>query len=65
MFYYHKDMDIWIVVLVESGIPMDVEIFSDEGFAEENARERRLRINAENDEVGFFYKMIPTESSNP
>jgi len=58
-------MDIWIVVLVESGIPTDVEIFSNEVFAEDKAQELRLLINAEDDEVGVFHKIIPLGISHP
>jgi hypothetical protein len=45
---------IWVVVLVESGIPISVEVFRN--FIEAKKREKVLRSQSrpDNDEIGFF-----------
>jgi len=45
---------LWVVVKVESGIPVTVEAYRDRQYAE--MRERRLRkcMHPENDETGIF-----------
>ena len=60
---YQQNKMIWVVVLVESGIPVLVEAYSDQRQA--NIREQFLRqdINPDYDEVGLFEIMID-ESPN-
>ena len=51
-------MKIWIVVLVESGIPTQVDVFADEESANRRCEECKNWINLENDEVQVFEKDI-------
>jgi len=44
----------WVVVKVESGIPVVVETFSRLEDAERQEDEWRLRMNPDNDETGIF-----------
>lgn len=45
---------VWIVVRVESGVPVFAESFLDEDTALKRESEYRLFMNSENDEVGVF-----------
>ncbi len=58
MFYYYKDMKIWIVVLVESGIPTEVDVFADEESTIERYEKYKNGFNLEDDEVQIFEKEI-------
>jgi len=44
----------WVVVKVESGIPVVVETFSRLEDAERQEDEWRMRMNPDNDETGIF-----------
>lgn len=44
----------WVVVKVESGIPVIVQTFSRLEDAERQEDEWRLRMNPDNDETGIF-----------
>ncbi len=54
---------IWVVVLVESGIPVLVEAYSDEKKADVREQFLRKDINPDYDEVGLF-KIKIDEISN-
>ena len=48
----------WIVVEVNSGIPVCAELFKHESTARQRERELRHAINPEKDEVGIFEASI-------
>jgi hypothetical protein len=50
--------NIWVVVTVESGIPTDVQIFTEEKAAQEYSSMCRQHINPEDDEISLFEKQI-------
>jgi len=54
---FEKDT-VWIVVLVQSGIPVLAEVFPNRRAAQKRERELRREINPENDEVGVFSSEI-------
>jgi len=45
---------LWIVVLVESGIPVIVEAFQKEKEAKKREKYFRKNMNPDNDETGIF-----------
>jgi len=45
---------LWIVVKVESGIPVTVEAYRDRRSAEMREQAWRERMNSDNDETGVF-----------
>ena len=50
-----KESDLqWVVVKVESGMPVDVQTFSRLEDAKQQEDEWRLRMNPDNDETGIF-----------
>jgi hypothetical protein len=55
---------IWVVVLVESGIPTLVEAYWDEETARTQAELLRQEINPDYDEVGVFEVEIGTPATN-
>jgi len=52
---------LWVVVRVQSGIPVDVEVYTREQDALRREREWRLEMNLNNDETGVF-PVHPIES---
>lgn len=50
----HSSDLVWVVVKVESGIPVFAQAFSDETDAERLENRLRAKMNPENDEVGIF-----------
>lgn len=44
----------WVVVMVQSGIPVQVEAYRDRQHAETRERLWRERMRPDNDEVGIF-----------
>jgi hypothetical protein len=49
------DAGIWVVVDVRSGIPVNVDAFTDEKSAIVCQEKLQTQINPESDEVGLFY----------
>ncbi len=49
-----RNMLIWAVVVVESGIPTELKFFRDEKSAQEYGSNVRDKINPEDDEVCIF-----------
>ncbi|MBI2305275.1 MAG: hypothetical protein HYU86_11100 [Chloroflexi bacterium] len=45
---------VWIVVKVESGIPVCAEAFHHQSSAQEREAQLRAELNVESDEVGLF-----------
>lgn len=45
---------IWVVVKVESGIPVSVEVFRKPTAARHREEQLRAEMNPDNDEVGVF-----------
>lgn len=45
---------LWIVVKVESGIPVEVEVFPDRESAEARDKILHEQMHPENDEIGIF-----------
>jgi hypothetical protein len=54
---------VWIVVLVESGIPVMVEAFADRQGAERKQLTLRANMNLEDDETGIFQIEMPRSAS--
>ena len=52
---------LWAAVKVQSGIPVDVEVYTREQDALRREREWRLKMNLNNDETGVF-PVHPMES---
>lgn len=50
----HCSRIVWILVKVESGIPVLAEVFSDEAEARRLEDQLRAKMNPDNDEVGVF-----------
>jgi hypothetical protein len=51
----------WIVVEVNSGIPVDVRIFTKQDLATEYLGGLRQNLNPDNDEVGIFEVDLPID----
>ena len=49
----------WIVVEVNSGIPVDVRTFTNQDLATEYLEGLRQNLNPDNDEVGIFEIDLP------
>jgi hypothetical protein len=49
------DVGMWIVVDVRSGVPVNVDVFTDKESARIHQKELQTQINPENDEIGLFY----------
>ena len=54
-----KKNSIWVVVTVESGIPTEVQIFTEEKTAQDYASTSRQHKNPEDDEIAVFEKSTP------
>ncbi len=52
---YNRDIGIWLVVDVRSGIPLNVDAFTDRESAWIRQKELQTQINPDNDEIGLFY----------
>ncbi|MDI6891376.1 MAG: hypothetical protein QMD08_00035 [Actinomycetota bacterium] len=50
---------IWVVVKVESGIPVSVEVFGNPTAARHREKQLRAEMNPDNDEVGIFTSQVP------
>lgn len=59
-----KSITIWIVVQVQSGIPVLAEVFQDETTARNREKELQAEMNPENDEVGVFSSQIILNKEN-
>lgn len=53
-----KPETVWVVVLVKSGIPTDVQVFRDLRSAQTREEFFRADINLNNDETGIFEVQI-------
>jgi hypothetical protein len=49
-----KKMILWVVVKVQSGIPVGVEVFQNQKEAEITQKNWRSKMHPENDETGLF-----------
>ena len=49
---------VWVVVKVESGIPVFAEVFSNQTAAQRRENQLRAKMHPENDEVGVFSSQI-------
>lgn len=49
---------VWIVVKVESGIPVFAEVSNDETVARRREDQLRKEMNPDNDEVGVFSSRV-------
>jgi len=61
MFSKNQIKLLWVVVKVESGIPVMIEAYGDKKSAEMRERDLRKYMHPENDETGVFE--IPTRGS--
>jgi hypothetical protein len=59
-----KSDTIWVVVSVESGVPVLVEAYRDEKIAKLRRRLLRRKINPDYDEVGAFSVEIGKRDSD-
>jgi hypothetical protein len=50
---------LWVVVKVESGIPVMVEAYRDKRYAQMRERSLRKHMHPENDETGIFEIQTP------
>ncbi len=50
----NSDIGMWLVVDVRSGIPVNVDAFTDRESAKIRQKELQTQINPENDEIGLF-----------
>jgi hypothetical protein len=60
-----KPLPLWIVVQVESGIPVLAEPFYNMESAQEREQFLRMHMNLENDETGIFEIQIQSSVRRP
>ncbi len=58
-----RDSAVWVVVKVESGIPMSVQVYSDKQKAEAREAELRVGMDPDCDETGLFYVQVDEAES--
>lgn len=60
-----KDDMVWVVVLVESGIPIEAQVYRDWRAAKRKERSWRKQMDDTYDATGIFEVNIETKSSIP
>ena len=55
-----KSNPIWVVVEVESGVPVLAEVFQEKDLAERRQQELRSEMREDYDEVGLFQTTVTT-----